>query len=528
MKNVCLDESLKNDYFNLTDFLVFRHIREDRGGNVAISYNGKKFTYQELSDNISKTSNYFKSIGIKNKTRVILAIPDTPAFVIIFFAVIACDAMAILSNPLSELVELNDIIKKVNSEVLIIDHQIEKNMKLSSEITDGIRTIFTGDFHLNPSSLEIAIENQPNDFLISYASADNYAYALLSSGTTGRTKVIPRRHRDILHCAYAFSENVLHMNSTDRVLAVPKLTFGYALGGALLFSFIHGASCIIFREKTTYEKIIELSEDLNPTIFLGTPRMISELLSNKRKNKLKSLRISTSAGEVLSPILLEKWSKEIGSPLLDGFGSTEVGHIFLSNTQEDIKPQTAGKCLSGFQIRIIDENGNRVNEGEIGRLCICGPSVACEYLNDVERSEQSFNDGWHISNDMFSIYNDYYIYFGRADDMIKKGCGEWISPYEIENEILKNDEVLECAVIGETNKNNVIILKACVVCKDKVIISSSLEEKIFNSVKNRWIDFTHKHLEKIEFMDALPRNNAGKLQRNILGSKTLTEFSYDC
>ncbi|CDG18151.1 AMP-binding protein [Xenorhabdus doucetiae] len=458
MKSIYLKESLKNDYLNLTDFLVFRNIREGRGDNVAISYNGKIFTYQELSEKISKTSNYFKSIGIKNKTRVILAIPDTPAFVINFFAVIACNAMAILSNPLSELVELNEIVKKTNAEVLIIDHEIEKNRELSLKITNGIRTIFTGDFHLNPSSLEIAIENQSKDFLNSYTSADNYAYALLSSGTTGKTKVIPRRHRDILHCAYAFSENVLHMNSTDRVLAVPKLTFGYALGGVLLFSFIYGASCIIFREKTTCKKIMELSEGLKPTIFLGTPRMISELLSDKRKNKLTSLRISTSAGEVLSPILLEKWSKEIGSPLLDGFGSTEVGHIFLSNTQEDIKPQTAGKCLSGFQIKIIDEKGNEVNEGGVGRLCIRGPSVACEYLNDAERSKQSFNGGWHISNDMFSVYNDYFTYFGRADDMIKKGCGEWISPYEIENEILKNDEVLECAVIGETNKNNVIKL----------------------------------------------------------------------
>ncbi|MDC9604416.1 AMP-binding protein [Xenorhabdus griffiniae] len=528
MKNIYLEESLKNDYLNLTDFLVFRNIREGRGGNVAISYNGKNFTYQELSEKISKTSNYFKSIGIKSKTRVILSISDTPAFVISFFAIIACDAMAILSNPINELVELNDIIQKINAEVLIIDHEIEKKRKLSPEIINGIRTIFTGDFHLNPSYLEIAIENQSNDFLISHASADNYAYALLSSGTTGRTKVIPRRHRDILHCAYAFSENVLHMNSTDKVLAVPKLTFGYALGGALLFSFIYGASCILFKEKTTYVKIIELTESLNPTIFLGTPRMISELLSDNRKKKLKSLRISTSAGEVLSPILLEKWNKEIGSPLLDGFGSTEVGHIFISNTQEDTKPQTAGKCLSGFQVKIIDEKGNEVNEKGIGRLCIRGPSVACEYLNDVERSEQSFNNGWHVSNDMFSIYNGYLTYFGRADDMIKKGCGEWISPYEIENVILKNNEVLECAVIGETNENNVIILKACVVCKDKVIISPSLEERIFNSVKNRWIDFPHKHIERIEFMDSLPRNSAGKLQRNILGGQTLTEFSYDC
>ncbi|WP_244149881.1 AMP-binding protein [Xenorhabdus thuongxuanensis] len=477
---------------------------------------------------MSKTSNYFKSIGVKNKTRVILAIPDTPAFVISFFAVIACGAMAILSNPLSESTEINYIIKKINADILIIDHEIEKKRGLLSGITNNIETIFIGDFHLNPSDLEIAIENKSSDLLISHTSADSYAYALLSSGTTGKNKVIPRRHRDILHCAYAFSENVLHMNSADKVLAVPKLTFGYALGGALLFSFIYGASCIIFREKTTYNRIIKLSKDLKPTIFLGTPRMVSELLNNNRGSELKSLRISTSAGEVLSSILLEKWNKEIGIPLLDGFGSTEVGHIFLSNTLENIKPQTVGKCLSGFQIKIIDNKGNEVNEGKVGRLCIRGPSVACEYLNDVKRSKQSFNDGWHISNDMFSISNDYVTYFGRSDDMIKKGCGEWVSPYEIENEILKNDEVLECAVIGETNENNVIILKACVVCKEGTVISPSLEERIFNSVKNRWINFTYKHLEEIEFMDALPRNSSGKLQRNILGSKTLTEFSYDC
>ncbi|MBJ9739620.1 AMP-binding protein [Acinetobacter oleivorans] len=521
------DMILQNQNNNLADFLVYRHAHQGYGEHEALIYQDKIYSYGEVASLVSKAANYFTQIGIKKDDKVMLVIPDTPAFVIAFFATLACGAVAVLANPLLTVDELEYMTTHTDAKLIIADHAVIEKIQTLQRTYPQIKVLYTGDF-TNKFEFENKIESMSENYQILHRNSNNLAYVLFSSGTTGKPKAIPRRHRDILHCAYSFAHDVLDMSAEDRIIAVPKLTFGYALGGGLLFGFIAGAAVILFKERTSTQLLTELLGKFKPTVFLGTPRIIAEILKNGYQDVLSSVRIATSAGESLPESVLKLWQDNISAPLLDGFGSTEVGHIFLSNKPNLIKSGTSGQCLKGFQIKIIDESGEELQDGQYGRLCIAGPSVADKYLNDKERSALAFVDGWHISNDLFLLKDGYATYIGRSDDMIKKGCGEWISPYEIENEILSHNSVLECVVIGQKSSSEAITLKAIVVCKDGVVISSALEDEIRKRVQLRWLEFPHKHIDEISFTDALPRNSSGKIQRHLLNQKTLTEYSYDC
>ncbi|KAA1177322.1 AMP-binding protein [Photorhabdus heterorhabditis] len=527
MSNINFDDILNSNKIHLTDYLIYRHIRENNGDKIALIYRDKNISYHELAENISSVSFYLKNLNIINSTSpVIIALSDTPAFVITLFSIIACGGTAVLVNPLSSSDEISYMARKVEANMIVADIGIKEKL---STLDWSENILFSGDFYTYSGELEEKSKEYKVVFN-TYPSLifNQYAYVLCSSGTTGKPKAIPRRHKDILYCARAFANDILKMSSKDIVVAVPKLTFGYALGGSLLFSLIYGATCIIFPERTTHIKIAEIMKTNKPTMFLGTPRLISDILKNKENKELESLRIVTSAGEVLSKTILNKWSEVTETPLLDGFGSTEVGHIFLSNKPQDIQPETAGITLNGFETKIINDDGEISNDGVIGKLCIKGPSVANEYLNDAQNTKLSFSNGWHISNDLFKKENGRLIYIGRSDDMIKKGCGEWISPYEIESEVLKHDAIIECAVIGEKNSENVIILKACIVCKEHAEISINIEEEVCKITQEKWPDLPYKHISEIEILDCLPRNNSGKILRHKLSSKTLNEYSYNC
>ncbi|MGJ0492972.1 AMP-binding protein [Methylobacter sp.] len=520
------EDLLKQREINLADILLKRHVREGNDMRRAICYEDRSYSYRELIFETGRRANVLRMSGVKQGDRVLLVVPDNPSFVTSFFAILAVGGVAVLANPQLPGADLGYMSSHVGAKLAIVYHGIAD--KMTGLITTGTKILLCGDGHMDIGELDLAAAEQQADFDIVSTAASDLAYVLFSSGTTGNPKAIPRRHVDILYCARAYADEVINLCADDLVVAVPKLTFGYALGGALLFSMLFGAAAVIFPQRTTAQVLFELFERFRPSIFLGSPRIIAELLNSRQAAMLRDLRIATSAGESLPPSVFEQWRQDVNVPLLDGFGSTEAGHIFLSNFPQNIVSGSCGKCLSTFQVKLIDNQGHLVEEGQVGRMCIAGPSVADQYLNDSERSAEAFDGPWHISKDLFVYHDGVYSYVGRADDMIKKGCGEWVSPYEVEDELLKLSFVLECAVVGSQSSSGVITLKAYVACKHDTPISEKLALALIDHTRQRWPDFPHKHLDQVEFIESLPRTNSGKIQRHLLRQQTLTEFSYDC
>jgi acyl-coenzyme A synthetase/AMP-(fatty) acid ligase len=312
-------------------------------------------------------------------------------------------------------------------------------------------------------------------------------------------------------------------------MAVSKLTFGYALVGNLLFTLLGGGTSVLIPERSTCELMINSLQKYRPTIFLAQPRMLSEILAaDPNAATFATLRILSSAGEALSPSLFERWFERYSMPILDGFGSTEVGHIFISNSLEDVNPGSTGRILHGYHYKIIDDKGNEVDDGIVGRLCIKGKSLFPCYWNNMTETNAAYSGDWHITKDLFYSKHGYLYTAGRADDMIKTGCGEWIFPQEIESVLLEDNHVVDCAVVGHTDNDGIIRLKALVVSTESAKNHDNLAVSLIDRTKAQWDRLTHKQLHSVEFVPDLPKSPTGKLLRYKLKSTTLNSFSYDC
>lgn len=517
---------LSSPRINLAQVLVHRHVAEGRGGRPAVHHAGGTCSYDTLWRRVADAAVGLRLRGVRRGDKVLLVMPDSLAFPVALYAVLAVGAVAVLANPLLPADDLRYMAGHVDARFAVVRRQLGD--KLNALAADGIDLVYCGDGTEDADDFERLGRGLGDGFVAVDTAADELAYVLYSSGTTGRPKAIPRRHRDILHCAHAFGHEVMAMDEHDVVIAVPKLTFGYGLGGSLLFAGVVGASCVVFEGRSLAPEVAAQLRRHRPSLFLGTPRIIAELLKTGAVDALRPLRMAASAGEALPPSVLRDWRAQVGVPLVDGFGSTEVGHIFISNLPDQIEEGVTGRCLSAFRVKLIDDLGAELGDGQAGRMCIAGPSVADGYLNDPERTAAGFVDGWHVSNDVFIRQGGAYTYVGRADDMVKRGCGEWISPYEVEDELLKLPSVLECAVVGTQAPSGVIGLKAFVVLTPSTAVSQALGDELIGFTRERWPDFPHKHLDSVEFLSELPRNASGKIQRAQLRQQSLTEFSYDC
>jgi acyl-coenzyme A synthetase/AMP-(fatty) acid ligase len=239
--------------------------------------------------------------------------------------------------------------------------------------------------------------------------------------------------------------------------------------------------------------------------------------------------LAVSAGEVLVPALYEKWRAKFTVELLDGFGSTEIGHVFISNRVGDVRKGSAGRMVDGHQAKILDESGGAVTDNAVGHLWVTGPSLAKGYWNDPARTRRHFDNGWVRTGDLFRRDEEgYYYSYGRADDMIKAGCGQWIAPTEVESVLLGDGAVAEVAVVGCSDANGIVRPKAYVVLRSGQRPRFEIEQRLKAAVAERWPEMTYKHLTAVEFTSGLPRNQNGKLERFKLSPATLTEFSYEC
>jgi benzoate-CoA ligase family protein len=344
-------------------------------------------------------------------------------------------------------------------------------------------------------------------------SPNDMAFWLYTSGTTGHPKAAVHLHKDILVVLDTYVKHVLKINEKDRLFSASKLFFAYGLGNGSYFAFGNGASTILMPDKPEPRKIFETIHKYKPTIFFAVPTLYNALLQVEEwKNyDLSSLRLCVSAGEPLPPIIYTKWKERYGVEILDGIGSTEALHIYISNYPGDSKPGVTGKVVPGYEVKIVDENGNEVPPKVVGDLYVKGDSVAMFYWHDYESTRKNMNGNWFRTGDKF--YRDeegYYYYVGRSDDMIK-ASGLWISPIEVEAALLTHPAVLEAAVVGIPDEVGLMKVVGFVVLKPGYNASIELAEEIRNYLRQK-LDH-YKVPKEIRFVKEIPKTATGKIQR---------------
>jgi benzoate-CoA ligase len=367
-------------------------------------------------------------------------------------------------------------------------------------------------------SFDKSIEEIPDELTPADTHRDDIAIWLFTSGSTGHPKGAVHFQHDLPFNTEVFAKQTIGVKEDDLTISVPKLFFGYATGTNLLFPFAVGGATALFAERSTPEKLFEVIERYRPTILTTVPTMINGMLNAapELQKDLSSLRFCYSAGEALPIELYTRWMETFGVDIYDGIGSAEMFHIYITNRPGDVKPGSLGRIVEGYEARIVDADGNEVPTGQMGTLTIKGDSASLCYWHAHEKSKEVFAGDLCMTGDQFHVDEDgYYWYHGRTDDMLKVS-GVYVAPAEIENCLLQHEAILECAVIGHDEGDHLIKPKAFVVLRSGFDSDDAMAKSIKEFAKSKMA--LHKYPRWIEFMDSLPKNDRGKIDRKQLKS----------
>jgi acyl-coenzyme A synthetase/AMP-(fatty) acid ligase len=515
---------------NHADLMLYRHCREDRGHAIALYFQGETFNYKQIADVAAGLAEWLGALGIEPGDRVALTLPDCPTLAAAYFGVVAAGATAVILDPALPAEDAFYIAQLCGARLAIVHGKLLGTLAGLRSLPGMIDVIEADLGWTRPSQLATAICRGPAPQYFVRRSRDGYAYGLLSSGSTGRPKLIVHRHQDILYGYFGFAHAVLGLSDADRVVSVAKMSTGYGIGCSLLMPFLRGASAALVAEPPSVVAMTDAIEGHRCTLLFAQPRFLVDAVSaGEVAARFRSLRLVITGGEPLADALADKWARFCGACLLDSYGNTEVGFLYISNRLDATRRGSVGKPVEGVQVEVVDESGSTVVPGQIGKLRVRGPMVISGYWNDPSRTQQSFHDGWFTTSDMFT-YDEHGFYFihGRSDHLIKLGCGDWVNPIELEKVVLEHPRVRECAVVGAPDDIGLTALKAFVVIDAIGAPGLTLAAEIGNMVRDRWPMQEYKRLGTINFTATLPKTAAGKLDRARLGPQSMTEFSYKC
>jgi benzoate-CoA ligase family protein len=501
--------------FNLADYLVDRHVREGRGGTTAILFGDQSISYAQVSERSNRVANGLRALGVRREERVLLLLLDSPAFVYSFFAAQKIGAVPIPTNTLLKSADYRYLLNDSRAAVAIVSESL---IPLIAAIPRAqlphLRHIVV-DGPASPDTIPFeGLIRQPAEIRLEETSRDDAAFWLYSSGTTGFPKGAVHLHHDVVHTVVLYAQGVLGISASDRTFSVAKLFFAYGLGNALTFPFAVGASTVLWPGPASATNVFDQIERYRPTLFFSVPTNYGMLLAHKREGPefdLRSVRQAVSAGEALPGALFDRFKERFGVEILDGIGSTEILHIFISNRPGEVRPGSSGRLVPGYEARLLDETGLEVPDGTIGSLLVKGDSTCAYYWNKHERTKDTIEGHWIRTGDKYWRDPDgFYWYAGRADDMLKVG-GIWVSPVEIENTLAEHPAVQEAGVIGRRDPSDLEKPMAYVVLAAGNQPSDTLARELQEFVRSRIADY--KRPRWIEFVDALPKTATGKTQR---------------
>jgi len=500
---------------NMADWFLRARLREGHGDRLAIIAGDRQFTYADMDRLASRFGNVLRGLGVVPEQRVIIALPDIPEFAGAFFGILAMGAVVVMVNSHLKADEIAYFYEYTRASVVVVHHDQLGPFAEAAKSARHLKKILVvgGPGQTEHPAFETLAADVSDSLELFPSHRDDAAIWLFSGGTTGKPKAVVQTHGAFVNTTELFAKRVLGYGPSDRTLSVPKLYFGYATGCNLLFPFSVGASAILFPERCTADALFAQIREHKPTILINVPTMINNLVTHPdaAKQDLSSIRVSTSAGEALPVELYDRWKQAFGVELCDGLGTAEQWHIFLTNRPGDVRPGTLGKVVEGFEVRICDDDGRDVPDGEVGWLWVRGQSRAIWYWHEMEKTQRAFRGEWYVSGDMLRKDPDgYFIYCGRGDDMLKVG-GKWLAPAEVENCLLKHPAVQECAVVGVPDENGLVKPHAFVLTRDQ---NASLVEELKAFVRTNLEPY--KAPREVFLMDSLPRTHLGKIDRGKL------------
>jgi benzoate-CoA ligase family protein len=505
--------------FNAASVFIDHHPAAGRGGRVAVRWNERAITYAELAANVNRTGNMLRRLVVRPEERVLMAVWDSPEFAYCFWGAIKIGAVPVPVNTFLRADEYAYLLENSQASTLVVSPEIWPTVaslttrRLRNRIVVGVERPGALSFWSLVEKESPVLEAEPTH-------RDDMALWLYSSGSTGSPKGVVHLHRHLLYCAETYAKEVLDVRPDDVTLAAPRLFFAYGLGGGMTFALHAGATAVLLSERPTPDSIYAAIHRYRPTLFFGVPTLYAAMLQMKdveRKYDLSSLRLCVSAGEALPAELFNQWKERFGVEILDGIGSTEALHIFLSNRAGQVRPGSSGTPVPGYELRIVDEKGLDVPRGEIGDLLVKGGSVTAGYWRRLEATRRALQGEWLRTGDTY--YQDadgVYWYCGRSDDMLKVS-GQWVSPAEVEGLLFHHPAVLEAAVVGWEDENRLVKPKAFVVLKEEYAPSPSLAAELQLFVKERTLP--HKYPRWIKFVPDLPKTATGKIQRYKLRAR---------
>lgn len=503
------------EIFNQVEVLLEKHILEGRSSRVAMIYGEREITYSEIHKAVNRLGNSLKALGIEPENRVLIVLSDSPEFIISYLASMKIGAVPVPVNIMAKPDDYTFFAKDSRAKALIVSSDLyPKVANIKFKVNSIKNVIVVGEKVPLTLNFDELIQGADDHLEVEPTSKDDMAFWMYTSGTTGLPKAVAHLHHDIIYYMPPFCETVLNVKEEDVIFATSKMFFSYGRNASLETPFLYGAKVILWSPWPKAEDILEIVEKKRPTIFFSVPTFYNALISEIRKRgrcDLSSVRMFISAGEPLPPEILMRWEDLVGKTIVDAVGSTDVGGIYLANTDPKRKPSSSGKVISGFEVELRDENGNRVKDGEIGTLWIRNDGVTPSYWRRHEKNKEVIKGDWFNTGDLFFMDEDGYFYYqGRADDMLKVS-GQWVSPVEVENVIMKHPHVKECAVTGVPSEEGLVRIKAFVVLNEGINPGADLEREIIELVRNNLPSF--KTPRWISFVKELPRTATGKLMR---------------
>jgi 2-aminobenzoate-CoA ligase len=504
------------EYLNVAVELTDRMVEKGFGDHIALIGNGRQRTYKELTDWTNRLAHSLaEDFGVKPGNRVLIRSGNNPAMVAVWLAVTKAGGVAVNTMPLLRAGELTAIIDKAEVGLALCDDRIADELVAAAKGSRFLRSVIGFDGTSNhDAELDRVALNKPVRFEAVRTGRDDVALLGFTSGTTGEPKATVHFHRDLLIIADGYAKEVLRLTPEDVFVGSPPLAFTFGLGGLAIFPLRFGATATLL-ENASPANMIDIIETYKATISFTSPTAYRAMMAAMDEGAdLSSLRMAISAGETLPAPVFEDWTRKTGKPILDGIGTTELLHIFISNRLEDAAPGVTGRLVTGYEARIIDDAMNDVLDGTPGHLAVRGPT-GCRYLAD-DRQTTYVRDGWNLTGDDFFRDKDGVFHFvARADDMIIS-AGYNIAGPEVETALLSHAAVAECAVIGVPDPERGQIVQAHVVLKAGVERGEATVKRLQDHVKASIAPY--KYPRSVKFLSELPRTPTGKIQRFKLKS----------
>jgi benzoate-CoA ligase family protein len=499
---------------NLADWLVDARVREGRGERVALRLPGRELTYREVQRLAHRFANVLAGLGLRPEERVLLALPDGAEFVGALFGALAAGASVVMLNPELGAEAIAGLLDYLRPRLAVIDGRLAPVFADAlGRARERAMLVTVGEAAPGCPSFEELARTVAEGFATVRTHRDDSAVWLFSGGTTGRPKAVVQSHGSYAFTTVAYGQRTLGLSEGDVTLAVPKLFFGYALGSNLFFPFSVGASACLYPERATADSVFAALRRHRPTVLVNVPTMVLQMVSHPEAaaQDLSCLRFATSAGEALPVPLHQRWRATFGVELLDGLGTAEQWHVFLTNRPGEVRPGTLGRAVEGFEVRVRDEEGRDLPDGETGWLWVRGGARAWGYWREMAKTQETFRGEWVVTGDLVARDADGFVtYHGRGDDVLKV-AGRWFSPAEVESCLTRHPAVAECAVVGVPDESGLTKPHAWVIARGP---GEGLARELMDFVARELQPY--KAPRVVHLVAELPRTHLGKIDRGAL------------